>query len=805
MKKIIALALSSLIVFGIINVNMRADEIKYDNSSVIIKMTDDVQATDNLKNTLQENADVNVESIDVLNPDKENEGDVVVVELENDENITNVVEKLEKMDKVSYAQPNYIYKALGNVKAKNDCNTYGGWHLNSTNLNPQPVKNQLSTKQPVEVGVLDTGILATHTEFSGTGLDARYNSAKSYDFVYYDKTPDDGDGHGTHVSGTIAGRTMGVGSKAKIVSYRVLDENGDGYTSSIIAAINKANTDKVKILNASLGSEYNDMMLYDAIAKYDGLLIAAAGNDGSSKVNYPAAYGLDNIISVGAYNQGYTKASYSNYNSSGVDIFAPGTNILSSSTTGNNAYVCMSGTSMATPTVAGSAAMNYANNPSQSMKDLKNSIMDGANSSLSKSPIRTSLKGFSVNSGSLNLAKGFDATKSSVTNKYSYATHYATLSAGTLKLYGSNTYGQIGNGNNTTVSANSPYTVVLPDRQTVVKYYLTAKNTYIITNTNRLYVTGANDYGQLGNTSLKSTNKFVEFRKLRSTDNIKKLDFRNYLGSYDENSIIIYLREGKDAIYYKLGNYSYTIDSSSYRKSTYLQLFEQSNHRKKSVKYYNNSRVLTGQEYLTYQNYSGYLSTKNVYHYYSGFNRAIYYTYAPILKKKVVFDKYKNGRSKYYNLIENRVLSSYNPYTGVVSYRSLNSLNYTTYYNSSGIVTKKNNYKRNAYGNFKLQNKSKAYNYRYYYRNGYLYAQLTYQYNSRGSKLRSYYKKLYYSRNKTSLKKEYSYRDGRLKTNKNGRAYYYITKYKNGKSYSTYRYTYNTKGKLTNKTKVSKR
>jgi len=261
-----------------------------------------------------------------------------------------------------------------------------------------------STANPVVVGIIDTGIDYTHPdlaaniwvnagEIAGNGIDDDGNGyiddIHGWDFVNNDSNPMDDNGHGTHVAGTIAGvgnngtGVVGVNWSAQVMALKFLDANGSGTTANAVKAVNYATANGARLTNNSWGGGGYSSTLYNAInaARSAGVLfIAAAGNSGSSTASYPAAYNLDNVISVAATDRNDALASFSNYGSSWVDLAAPGVSILSTVPGGYSYY---SGTSMATPHVAGVAALAWAYSPDATYAQVRDAILQGADAKAS--------------------------------------------------------------------------------------------------------------------------------------------------------------------------------------------------------------------------------------------------------------------------------------------------------------------------------------------------------------------------------------------------------------------------------------
>jgi subtilisin family serine protease len=221
--------------------------------------------------------------------------------------------------------------------------------------------------------VIDTGIRISHRDFGG-------RASYGWDFVDGDATASDGNGHGTHVAGTIAGTTYGVAKKARVVSVRVLDDSGSGTTSQVIAGIDwvTRHAHKPAVANLSLGGTYNaqlDAAVRNSIAS--GVTYAvAAGNDGLPAALYSPA-DVKEAITVGASDQQDARAAFSDYGSA-VDLFAPGVSITSDWYTSDSARATFSGTSMATPHVTGAAALYLAGHPRATPAQVATALVKGA-------------------------------------------------------------------------------------------------------------------------------------------------------------------------------------------------------------------------------------------------------------------------------------------------------------------------------------------------------------------------------------------------------------------------------------------
>ena len=201
--------------------------------------------------------------------------------------------------------------------------------------------------------ILDTGLRSDHKEFTGR-IDPACSSSTSY------RNWNDGNGHGTHVGSTACETTYGVANGCKMCAVKVLSDSGSGYRSDIIAGINhvasKCGTGNKCVANMSLGgprSESYNTAVNEAVAK--GIVFAvAAGNSDDDACNYSPGSAAS-AITVGATTSTDGLASFTSYGSC-VDVYAPGVSIKAAWKTSSTATATISGTSMATPHVAGIAA-----------------------------------------------------------------------------------------------------------------------------------------------------------------------------------------------------------------------------------------------------------------------------------------------------------------------------------------------------------------------------------------------------------------------------------------------------------------
>jgi subtilisin family serine protease len=296
------------------------------------------------------------------------------------------------------------------ISALPDVAYYGGsneWNLNAINAPEAWAAGY--TGAGVVVAVVDTGVDLNHPdlmsqlfvnagEIAGNGVDDDGNGyvddISGWDFYAGDNSANDGNGHGTHVAGTIAADNNGTGATgvapdATIMPVRVLGNDGSGSAGSVAAGIRYAVNMGADVINLSLGGSFSSLILsaIEYAVANDVLVVAAAGNEAAATPGYPARFSssLAGVLSVGAYSSAGTIANFSNDvgNSGAVQVDAPGVSIYS--TYAGDTYGRLSGTSMATPHVAGLAALALSANPGLTAAQLRSLIVAGANGSISGS------------------------------------------------------------------------------------------------------------------------------------------------------------------------------------------------------------------------------------------------------------------------------------------------------------------------------------------------------------------------------------------------------------------------------------
>jgi subtilisin family serine protease len=339
---------------------------------------------------------------------------------------------------VLYAEPNYRVRAaqipndprFGELWGMENVAQTGG--VNDADIDASGAWDVHTGSGSMIVAVIDTGIDYTHPdlaaniwvnadEIPGDGLDNDGNGyvddIHGYDFLNRDGNPQDDNGHGTHVAGTIGAvgnnglGVTGVNWNIRIMALKFLGADGSGTTADAIEAVAYAVANGARISNNSWGGDPYSQAMFDVIveARDAGhLFVAAAGNGNALGIGlnndttpfYPSGYELDNIIAVAAVDHNDNLASFSNYGAATVDLAAPGVNILS--TTPGGGYGTSSGTSMAAPHVAGVAALVWDAHPGWTYSEVVSQIL----STVDPLP---SLAGVTATGGRLNAASALGA------------------------------------------------------------------------------------------------------------------------------------------------------------------------------------------------------------------------------------------------------------------------------------------------------------------------------------------------------------------------------------------------------------
>jgi serine protease len=365
-------------------------------------------------------------------------GNLAKIQLDKSVSVEAALELLRKDASVAYAEPNYLRYISA---TPNDPRFAETWGLNNTGQTGGTADADIDATEAwdnsvgssdIVVGVVDTGVDYTHPdlaanmwtnpgEIAGNGLDDDNNGViddiHGFNAITGGGDPMDDNDHGTHCSGTIGavgGNGIGVAGvnwEVSIMAIKFLSGGGSGTTADAIEGINYAVGMKtghginLRVLSNSWGGGGFSQALADSITAAndaDILFIAAAGNAGSnndSTPSYPASYDIANVVSVAATDDADGLASFSNFGLTTVDLGAPGVDVLS--TTPGNTYSVFSGTSMATPHVAGAAALVLSANSTLTNAELKAALMDSGDAI-------PSLAGKTVSGKRLNVANALD-------------------------------------------------------------------------------------------------------------------------------------------------------------------------------------------------------------------------------------------------------------------------------------------------------------------------------------------------------------------------------------------------------------
>ena len=380
----------------------------YTHSEILVRFNDDVRVGD-LQTIQSQTLSVSAQAVlsGPLGEGFRSDGQLFEVPVYGSQSVEGLVTYYNSLSMVDYAEPNYTMQTAA---APND--QFYQYQWGPDNIGAESAWDTRTDSSSVIVGVIDSGVQYDHPdlqdniwtnsgEIAGNGIDDDNNGYVDdyygYDFDNDDSDPMDDNGHGTHVAGTIGARgnnttgVAGVGWNASLMSLKVI---GNGSNADVARAIDYATDNGAKITNNSYGyagtNVSGSQVMSDAIerAKDSGVLyIVAAGNsrtgipasdlDGNFNA-WPAEYSKvhDNVITVSAIDDDGSFASYSHWGDESVQIAAPGTQIAS--TYYGSQYVYLSGTSMASPHVAGAAALLWAERPDMTYLEIKAAMLDTA-------------------------------------------------------------------------------------------------------------------------------------------------------------------------------------------------------------------------------------------------------------------------------------------------------------------------------------------------------------------------------------------------------------------------------------------
>lgn len=270
---------------------------------------------------------------------------------------------------VAYVEQNQV------VRATADQNNPPSWGLDRTDQTDLPLDDKYSYSTEadnVDVYVIDTGILTTHTDFGG-------RASHGYDFVDNDADATDCNGHGTHVAGTIGGADHGLAKGVNLHAVRVLDCGGSGSTAGVVDGVDwvTENASGPSAANMSLGGGASTA-LDDAVARSIAAGVTyglAAGNEYGADACAGSPSRVPEGITVGSSTNTDARSEFSNIGTC-VDIFAPGSDITSAWIDSDTSTNTISGTSMATPHVVGGAALYLADNPSATPQQVRDALVD---------------------------------------------------------------------------------------------------------------------------------------------------------------------------------------------------------------------------------------------------------------------------------------------------------------------------------------------------------------------------------------------------------------------------------------------
>jgi len=333
------------------------------------------------------------------------------VKLPEDMTVEKAIEDYKKYGEIEAVQPNFYYHLLATPNDPQYTNT-GMYGLSKISA---PGAWDLTTgSSTVVVADIDTGLRYTHEdiaanawtnpgEINGNGIDDDGNGFiddyYGYDFRYNDPDPLDENGHGTHTAGTIGAvgnngiGVTGVNWNVKLMAIKIYSAGGTDSTSAMLVnaynyvRLMKTRGVNVRVTNNSYadcpeacGYDQATRDALDALGEAGVLNVFAAGNNSNRHIDtqplYPASYNLPSILAVASSTSTDARSSFSNIGPISVDLAAPGSSVYSTYNSSNSSYATLSGTSMATPHVAGAAALLSSFNPNLSAASLKATLMN---------------------------------------------------------------------------------------------------------------------------------------------------------------------------------------------------------------------------------------------------------------------------------------------------------------------------------------------------------------------------------------------------------------------------------------------
>ena len=280
------------------------------------------------------------------------------------------------------ADPSVAYVEQNHTISLSATQTNATWGIDRIDQRNRPLSTTYTystTASNVTAYIIDTGILYSHSQFGGRA---------SFGYYAVGSGGVDCNGHGTHVAGTVGGSTHGVAKDVRLVGVRVLSCSGSGTNAGVIAGVNwvTSNARRPAVANMSLGggaSTALDNAVRNSISSGVSYALAAGNSNANACNSSPAR--VSTAVTVGATTSTDARSSFSNYGTC-LDIFAPGSSITSAWYTSTSATNTISGTSMASPHVAGAAALVLSGNPSFSPQQVRDALVNNATPNVVTSP-----------------------------------------------------------------------------------------------------------------------------------------------------------------------------------------------------------------------------------------------------------------------------------------------------------------------------------------------------------------------------------------------------------------------------------